>query len=127
VAERRRHAAPELALHTLDFLLGVRRSIAEVEALQAQGYDPWSEFDLDRLPVPEFIALWTQHESAIRAEALRRGLPVPDPATYRPVPEGLLGAVSDATRRKLAGSPTRANHNGAELIAAHGRGAFFDN
>jgi len=40
------------------------------------------------MPVEEFRKLWRRHEAAVRREARRRGLEVPDPATYAPHPFG---------------------------------------
>jgi hypothetical protein len=83
---RRRLDAPDvLPLHVLDFLLGQARSIAAIMQLQAAGveYDSFAQFDLDRMPVEEFRALWHAHLPRLRTEAERRGIPLPDPATYQ--------------------------------------------
>jgi len=81
-----------LPLHVLDFLLQQSRTPQEIDALHAQGveYDAFWRFDAagDRMPEAEFLALWRRHESEIVTEARRGGLPVPDPATYRPHPDG---------------------------------------
>ena len=100
MAERRHLAAPELPLHLLDFFLRVSRRPAEIEVLHARGvsYDAFAQFELDLLPAAEFVALWRRHEATIRSEARRRGLPVPDPSSYRPVPEGCWVRSVDPTR-----------------------------
>lgn len=80
----------EARLDLLDALLGLSRTVASIDRLHARGidYDPFLEFTVDRLPVDEFLALWRQHRPALVAEAARRGIPLPDPTTYQPVPMG---------------------------------------
>ena len=81
---------PLLTLEVLDFCLRYSRTNDEIEALHAHGvhYDSFAAFDLDQLPRADFLHLWHQHEDEIVAEAGRRGVVVPDPATYDPYPCG---------------------------------------
>ena len=85
MAERRAVAAT-IPLDLLDFLLGVARSPAEIEALHTRGvsYDGFATFEWDYMPAPAFLELWHRHSSALHAEARRRGVEVPDPMRYRP-------------------------------------------
>lgn len=80
----------EARLDVLDFLLGQSRTPASIDKLIAAGqsYDLFAEFNLDRMSVAEFRALWDAHLPALAAEAARRGIPLPDPTTYQPVPMG---------------------------------------
>ena len=73
-----------LALHEADYLLGVRRPMDEIERLRAEGieYNTLYRFRADSMPVAEFRALWAEHGAFLRAEAKRRGIPLPDPQEY---------------------------------------------
>lgn len=82
--QQRRGASGTLAAHEIDFLLGVRRPMAEIERLRAAGvaYNPLHRFVADSMPVAQFRALWGEHGAFLRAEATRRGIPVPDPNEF---------------------------------------------
>ncbi len=81
---RRGPAAPSLDL--IDFLLQVSRTPEQIDRLHAAGisYDPFATFIWDQQSPEEFLTVWHQHEAVIVAECKRRGMAVPDPATYRP-------------------------------------------
>lgn len=82
--QRRGGSGTALAAHEIDFLLGVRRPRAEIEGLHAAGiaYNPLYRFTAGSMPKAAFMALWNEHGAFLRAEAKRRGIPVPDPNEY---------------------------------------------
>jgi len=77
--QRESHA---LELHVVDFLLGTRRGVAEIERLQASGirYDSFYEFH--EMASDAWQRLWKEHGTALRREARRRGI------VLQPVPSG---------------------------------------
>ena len=90
--KRRSHVAAGSGLpaHMVDFLIGVRRSVEEIDQLRKVGvrYNAFYTFAADRMPRAEFLALWAAHGAFLRAEANRRRIAPPDPTTYRLVDGG---------------------------------------
>jgi len=82
--KRRSHVAAGggLPLHLVDFLLGVRRGVREIEQLTAAGIRYDSFFEFTEMPGEEWQRLWREHGAALRAEAKRRGI------VLQPVPSG---------------------------------------
>lgn len=72
-------ASQRLPLDLVDCLLGVHRSVDEIDRLNSAGepYDSFLTFDVDRWPKERIDALWKAHGRQLRADARRRGLEVP--------------------------------------------------
>jgi hypothetical protein len=75
----RRRARDEIALplDMLDFLLNVDRSAAEIDELRANGIEYDNFIAYDEWPDGRLDGLWKAHDSQLRAEAKRRGIPLP--------------------------------------------------
>lgn len=72
-------ASQRLPLDLVDCLLGVHRSVDEIDRLNATGepYDSFLTFDVDRWPKERIAELWRVHGRQLHAEARRRGIQVP--------------------------------------------------
>jgi len=80
VPKLRREASIEL----LAFLLGLCPTPSDLAArgMDPESYDGFLTFDLDRMEADEFLEIWHQHETAVRAHAARLNVPLPNPASY---------------------------------------------
>jgi hypothetical protein len=90
LTRHRRGNSEALALHEIDFLLGVRRPVEAIDQLRKAGvrYNRFYQFRADSMPVAEFRDLWAEHGAFLRAEARRRGVEAPNPDEYGPVDSG---------------------------------------
>jgi hypothetical protein len=82
MARQRRACASNargLPLDLVDCLLGYRRTLEEIDQLQAAGvpYDGFLEFDFANWPAAQVAALWARHRRFLTAEARRRGIALP--------------------------------------------------